>query len=317
MININKLLNPQIPFAGQPIEKDFLFLNYSWVYGSTTYFNYILSKGHSGDIATEKTYLNFLKDKRVKYRNIVVYLHESSQLEEINKYIERNPDSFIIQHDDTDLEQIQKWTTKEPTLYMRREQTSQTNITTNSPVYPIHFPMESIFRENSDKIYDVCFVGTITHERRKRFVDKLNELANGELSHLKFYTDASPYPGWVPGDASEAFRNAVNRSKIGIHYFGNSYDATRIWEILSCNTALLMPEPRVKIPEQPLEKGSYEILADDFSDLKEKIEYLLENDNWKTIAKNGQESYNKYHTKEKCCEYYYSKIIKHANLILT
>jgi hypothetical protein len=174
--------------------------------------------------------------------------------------------------------------------------------------------MESIYTNTHEKVYDVCFVGTITHPRREAFVNKLTELATGDLKHLKFYIDSSPYPAWKPGDASQEFRRTVNQSKIGIHYFGNSYDSTRIWEILSCNTALLMPEQRVKIPEQPLDKGSYEVLADDFSDLKEKIVSLLTDDHWKAVAENGQKNYQTYHTKEKCCEYYYSKLIPHCNL---
>ena len=269
---------------------------------------------HTGDIADEKNFLDYIANDNVKYKNIVVYLHEQSQLDEINKYIRSNRDIVVIQHDDTDHEQIQMWTNKEPTVYMRREQTNGTHVFTKSPIYPFHFPMESINTNTYEKIYDVCFVGTITHPRRQKFVNELNRLANGELKHLKFYIDASPYPQWKPGDASHAFREAVNQSKIGIHYFGNSYDSTRIWEILCCNTALLMPEQRVKIPEQPLYQGSYEILADDFSNLKEKILFLIESDRWKAVAKNGQKNYNMYHTKEKCCEYYYSKLIPHCSL---
>lgn len=294
--------------------KDFLFLNYSWVYASSTYFNYILSRGHSGDIADEKNFLGYLTNGSVKYKNIVVYLHESHQLDEINKYIRSNPGIFVIQHDDTDHEQIQTWTNKEPVVYMRREQTANTHMFTKSPVYPFHFPMDSIYINTHEKVYDVCFVGSPRGQQRERFVDKLTELARGDLKHLKFYINASPYPAWKPGDASQEFRRAVNRSKIGIHYFGCSYDSTRIWEILSCNTALLMPEQRVKIPEQPLDRGSYEVLADDLSDLKEKILFLLADDHWKAVAENGQKNYQTYHTKEKCCEYYYSKLIPHCNL---
>jgi hypothetical protein len=169
--------------------------------------------------------------------------------------------------------------------------------------------MESIDRPGSEKVFDVCFVGTMTNPKRKVLIDTLMDLAEGDLKHLHFYVDVHPYPSWVPGDASEAFRNAVNRSKIGIHYFGNSYDSTRIWEILSCNTALLMPKKRVAIPEQPLEEGSYEIVQDDCSDLKEKILGLLEGDRWKDVANRGQACYNSYHTREKCCEYYYTKLL--------
>lgn len=291
-------------------QKDFLFLNYSHVWGSSTYFKYFAKKGHSVDIATEKDYLSYLSNPTVSYKNIVVYLHEPSQLENINKYIDAHPKSFLIQHDDTDEEQIQYWTRRQPDLYMRREQTSNTR-TNSSPVYPFHFPMNSI-RTNAPKEYDVCFIGTITSQRRLDFVNKLVELSKTTLSHLKWYIDAKDYPGWVPGYASEGFSSAVNKSKIGLHYFGNSYDATRIWEVLSCDTALMMPKQRCVIPEQPLAEDAYEIMNDDFSDLEEKILGLLENDRWKQVAARGQEEYAKYHTLEKCCEYYYGKVMKHC-----
>ena len=301
-------------FKPKPIQyKDFLFLNYSWVYGSTTYFKYFLDKGHSCDLANESNYLQYLNNNCI-YKNIVVYLHETEQLKHINAYINKHPDCYLIQHDDTDFEQIQHWTNRIPNLFMRREQTSDTVVPLNTNIYPFHFPMNSIYDAIVEKIYDVCFVGTITHPRRLKFIEKLKELSTGELSHLKWYIDASDYPAWIPGIESEGFRNAVNKSKIGLHYFGNSYDSTRIWEILSCDTALLMPKYKLQIDKQPLNNNAYAIMEDDFSDLKEKIEYLLLNDNWKTIAENGQNEYNKYHTKEKCCEYYYDKVMKHCRL---
>ena len=293
--------------------KDFLFLNYSWVYGSTTYFNYFAEKGHTCDIANESNYLQYLNNGCV-YKNIVVYLHEIEQLKHISAYVDKNPGSYLIQHDDTYCEQIQTWTNRIPDLFMRREQTSNTIVPTNTHVYPFHFPMNSIYDPHVEKVYDVCFVGTMTSARRARFVDKLKELSTGELSHLKWYIDVSDYPAWIPGIESEGFRSAVNKSKIGLHYFGNSYDSTRIWETLSCNTALLMPKYKIQIDSQPLDNSAYEIMEDDFSDLKEKIEFLLLNDRWKTVAENGRIAYNKYHTKQKCCEYYYAKVMKHCKL---
>jgi len=301
----------QPTLSSELIVKDFLFLNYSFVWGSSTYFKYFAEKGHSVDIANERTYLSYLANPNVSYKNIVVYLHESSQLAAINDYVDRHPGSFLIQHDDTDSEQILHWTRREPDLYMRREQTRDTRRTTPSPMYPFHFPMNSI-AVPSEKVYDVCFVGTMTSQRRMAFAQKLKKLSEGSLRHLRWYIDVKDYPGWVPGYASEGFASAANKSKIGLHYFGNSYDATRIWEVLSCDTALLMPALRCVIPEQPLALDAYEQMADDFSDLEEKILGLLENDRWKEVAKRGLEEYNAYHTREKCCEYYYATVMRHC-----
>ena len=172
--------------------------------------------------------------------------------------------------------------------------------------------MNSIYEEK-EKEYDLCFVGAMTHPRRQRFLEHFNKLREGPLKHLKCFLDFNGYPGWVPGYASNIFKDAANKSKIGLHYYGNSYDATRIWEILSCNTALLMPPIKSPVRDMPLDKEAYVCFKEDYSDLEEKILYLLKDDKWKEIASKGQQEFEN-HKLERCCEYYYQTVIRHCNL---
>ena len=50
----------------------------------------------------------------------------------------------------------------------------------------------------------------------------------------------------------------------------------------------------------------------DHTDLKEKIEYLLENERYKDLAEKSFNSYNSFHTPEKCFEKYYEIVMKYA-----
>jgi hypothetical protein len=58
----------------------------------------------------------------------------------------------------------------------------------------------------------------------------------------------------------------------------------------------------------------YEVFKDDFSDLEEKIIYLLENNNYQKISERSQGAFNEKHNPIKCYEYYHSMLKKH-NLI--
>jgi hypothetical protein len=56
---------------------------------------------------------------------------------------------------------------------------------------------------------------------------------------------------------------------------------------------------------------AYEAFKEDFSDLEDKIIYLLQNDNYLKLATISQTEYNTKHNPEKCYEYYHSIIKKH------
>lgn len=298
--------------------KDFVFFNVSWVWSSSRYFQYFKDKGHSVDIVTEEECQEFCEKDEYNYKNIVVYIPWESHLQFIRPFIQRHPESYLVQHDDGDEYEIQYWFhQKHPNLIMKREYLDKTVLNTPAIVYPMHFPMYSIWDpvKYAEKKYDVAFVCGITNHKRTALIEKLKELNQGRLSHLKMFFDT--HGCQVTGNASEMFRDVYNSTKIGIHYFGNSLDSTRIWEILSCQTALLMPKFQNKITEahyMPFDHSSYEILADDFSDIEQKILGLLENDRWKEVAERGQKEFLANQNHDTCCEYYYNCITRHCNL---
>lgn len=292
--------------------KDFLFFTYSWVDNANYLFESFAKRGHTIDIVTEKTLRSF--EPTVAYKNIVLYLHEDWSIPITNKLINEHPllkDATLIQHDDTDFEDVQVWSDKKPVLVMQRELTAHTkNPWKDVPVEPFHFPMPSLYdASQQQKVYDVCFLGNVTNPKRYGLYQAARQIA-----------ERNPQQNWffkltqlnTPTDPNE-FKRVLNQSKVGLHYFGNSYDAHRIWQTISTNTALLMPFFRNKsVDADHMPFNEYLVLRDDYADLEEKLAYLLEDDRYKVYAAAGLEAYNERHNQEKCFDYYYPKVMEHA-----
>lgn len=303
--------------------KDFLFFNYSWVINSTFIFNKFRESGYEIDIVTEENIKEFIPD--CKYRNVVLYLHEEWTIPLTNHIIENYcQDSFLIQHDDTDFENLQIWSNRLPDLFMQREYTKDTDLDhlhfgyygpvvriPRRPVEPFHFPMNSIYDESlQDKKWDICFLARPTNPKRYHFINKIDELRNGSLSHLKWFVK------YEYVQTPELYKEVINGSKIGLNSPGNSYDSWRNWELASAKSCIIQPKLKVKsCDSEHMSFEEYIILNDDYSDMEEKILYALENDRWKEIGQNAYDDYNKNHTPEKCFEYYHDTIMKYAKKI--
>lgn len=293
--------------------KDFLFFNYSWVRNSTYIFKSFEKLGYSCDFIDEASLATFVpKDK---YRVVFLYLHEGWTIPITNHLINNYfQDSILIQHDDTDFEDIQHWSDRKPDLVMHREYTDQTRNPRDCFVHPMHFPILS--RHNpvfAQKDIDVCFIGGMTNPRRAPFVEKIVNLARGSMSDLRWYISTASQP--QDGQPSTEYAEAINRSKIGLHYFGNSYDSWRIWELASTKTAIIMPQMRNKsVKDEAMPFKEYCVIRDDFQDVEEKIRYMLDQKRYEDLAQRSFDDYNANHTPEKCFEYYLSVIKKYVSL---
>jgi hypothetical protein len=290
--------------------KDFLFFNYSWVPNSTLYFKSFEKAGYSCDFVDENNYSTFVPDD--KYRAVVVYLHCQYIRPTINAIIRDHcSDSFLIQHDDTDHEHVQVFTERSPDLIMQRELTSNTTSPYNCPIYPFHFPIPSMYEPGTVKDIDVVFYACMTNSRRIPFIHHVNELSK-KMSHLKWDVRITGNGERTPSD----YRVAINRAKIGLNYFGNSYDSWRTWELASAKTAIIMPKLIMKSvsPEfNPFD--DYVVLNNTFEDLEEKILYTLENDRYVEVAERAFKSYNENHCPEKCVERYHGVLKKYLSFM--
>ena len=289
--------------------KDFLFFSYSWVKNANIIFKQFELNGYVCDFVDE-TNLHTFKPIH-QYKNIVLYLHENNTIPITNYLIDTfYKYSNLIQHDDTDEEHVQVWSNKTPNLVIQRELTQNSKNIHKCIVEPMHFAVESIY-EDMDKKYDVSFVATLTNNRRINFVNKILDLSKNELKHLKWFIEVSPRDTRTP----TKFKEIINSSKIGLHYYGNSYDSLRIWEMASCKTAILMPKMKtLSVQKEYMEFTEYETFEEDFSDLKDKILKLLNNDTYKILANNSYKAFNLRHNHVKCYDYYHGILKKH-NLI--
>jgi hypothetical protein len=68
-----------------------------------------------------------------------------------------------------------------------------------------------------NKIYDVSFLGAPTNHRRHFFVNKIQQLASGPLSHLNWFIK------YDNNRNHDEFIKIINQSKIGLNYFPMSH----------------------------------------------------------------------------------------------
>jgi hypothetical protein len=291
--------------------KDFLFFNYSWVFNSTYIFKSFENSGYSCDFVDEDTLRSFVP--YCKYKVVVLYLHEPWSIPITNNLINNYfYDSFLIQHDDTDFENVQVWGDRKPNLIMQREYTDNThNPYSDVSIYPHHFPIASIYREEyQNKEYDVCFLGAPTNARREFFVRKIKELSSTSLNHLNWFIK------YDNNRQHDQFIEILNKSKIALNYFGNSYDAHRIWEAASAKCCIIQPQlPLKSVQKEHMFFDDYIKIKVDCSDLKEKILWALTDDEYKIWAERAFNSYNNDHNPKKCFEKYLEIVLKHCPVL--
>lgn len=289
--------------------KDILFFNYDWVFNSTYIFKSFENSGYSCDFVDERNIRSFIPN--CKYKVVFLYLHDSWTLPYINNILDNYlSDCYLVQHDDTDFENVQMWSNKRPNLIMQREYTENTQTPyPNIPIYPHHFPIHSIYREEyQNKEYDVCFLGAPTNSRRQFFVEKIINLSQTTLSHLKWFIK------YDNNRQHDEFIKILNSSKIALNYWGNSYDAHRIWEAASAKCCIIQPQSPLKsLQKEHMYFDEYIKISPDCNDLKEKILYALENDNYKMWAEKAFIEYNNNHTPQKCFEKYFEIVLANCN----
>ncbi len=93
-----------------------------------------------------------------------------------------------------------------------------------------------------------------------------------------------------------AYFQEMKQAKIGVSPFGGGEIAYRDYEIFTCGAALLKPDmSSVETwPQLYIENKSYVAHRWDFSDIDERLDYLLSNGNWRDIAKYGQDLHRYY-----------------------
>tara|TARA_Y100001972_G_C7621163_1_gene311497 strand:- start:594 stop:1178 length:585 start_codon:yes stop_codon:yes gene_type:complete len=178
-------------------------------------------------------------------------------------------------------------------------------------VEPFHFPIPSMYDPSYEQTNDIMFYGCMTNEIRRPFTEKIVELSEGSLKHLKWDIKVTGNGQRTP----EEYKKAINQCKIGLHYFGNSRDSIRIWEIAGTKAAIIMPKLRMKsVSEGYMPFNEYLAIRDDFTDLEEQILYVLENDRWKNLGEKSFEAFENRHSPKHCFKYYHDVIRRYLKI---
>ena len=151
------------------------------------------------------------------------------------------------------------------------------------------------------------FMGTPSNPRRQSFINKILDLSQNKLSHLRWFIR------YQPARTPQEYLYVVNKTKIGVNYPGNSYDSWRVWELASAKVCTIQPELQMNsIKNNHMPYDEYIRIKMDHSDLEEKIVEQLENDKYKETAQKSFDEYHKNHTPEKCFEKYHEIVCKYA-----
>lgn len=159
------------------------------------------------------------------------------------------------------------------------------NMTVNEHEFP---------KYDGEKEYDFSFLGTANNDYRIKLSLLISKFAK-EKGFKAFFNIKSR--GLYKSDKLSwtEYVKIVQKSKISISFPGLGFDTFRYWEIPYYGSCLLSPKLPIKIPNNFLDMESA-ILYKDFSDLKIKLTYVLNNDSWKNIAKTGKDHFFKSHT---------------------
>jgi hypothetical protein len=288
--------------------KDFLFIYFSHLPGPEYFFRGIENSGFTCDFVTEKTIEQFVP--QYEYKVVICYLHEQPYVSHVNRVLDHKhlATTFMVQHDDTDFANVMSYYTKSPDLVFQRELT----INSHSPIkiiaVPMHFAFPSIYDASiQNKDIDVSFVGMQTNPRRKPFIDYINYLAKNDLSHLNWAIDNRNHRN------HKEFVKIANRSKICLHFPGNSQDSIRVWELASVKTCLMMPPNNLlSLSEEHMPLRNFVQFRGDLQDLKDRILYYLGENRYQDVAQKLYDEYNAFHTPKHCFEVYYQHLINHA-----
>ena len=97
----------------------------------------------------------------------------------------------------------------------------------------------------------------------------------------------------------------IAQSKIAITVRGHGRDTVRYWEIAGYQTLMFICDPGIEIPNNFIDGETAVFFKEDFSDLKEKLDYYLSHEEERVrIAQAGKEHLRRWHTNQKRAEYF-------------
>lgn len=205
-----------------------------------------------------------------------------------------------------------------PDVYFKREYVKENEILyqlCDVPVYPCPFAAVDNTAPKIDDIekeYSVFSVHGNTHPMREEVTKLLLDMNIPEsyiwINADFFFSKYNPYSEDDKRKVSRldywGYLEKIAKSKIGVSVRGWGRDTLRRWEIPLYDTLLFTHDIGIETP-YPFEDGKTCIMfRNDLSDLKEKIEYYLKDENeCIRIAREGHRHLLRHHTTEQRAKY--------------
>ncbi|MCW6159762.1 MAG: glycosyltransferase [Candidatus Micrarchaeales archaeon] len=159
--------------------------------------------------------------------------------------------------------------------------------------YPVTTIPDERYTHAQDKNRDIdlSLIMTLSHGERKKVFSGAQKMAavhKGKRFILK-----------KSGLTKDEYLKVLTKSKVSISVRGMGYDSFRYWEVPCYGAALLSKRTPMAIPNDFVE-GKSALFFDKYEELDAKFNrYVVESDEWKEIARAGQENFFKYHTPKK------------------
>ncbi len=153
-------------------------------------------------------------------------------------------------------------------------------------------------RQGVRKVYDVSFLGHLTSPERSRYVSALKQIGMGlGINCLVLANRKGPNPV-----SQNEYILKLAMSKAGLSAKGVGYDTVRYWELPAYGSTLISERLPLVIPHDFIDAESALFFGNN-EELKQKIKkYVVDSDEWKEIARNGQRQFFRYHTPKKRAE---------------
>jgi hypothetical protein len=148
------------------------------------------------------------------------------------------------------------------------------------------------FKPLKEKEYDVSFIASLNSVKRLHI-----------FQFLKKYVEKRKLKAFIGyGLPWSKYMEIFSKSKISISVSGGGFDTYRYWEIPYSGSMLLSEKPCILIPNN-FEEGVSASFFKDLKELKEKLDFYLNNNESAEIAKNGRKLLMKYHTSVRRAKY--------------
>ena len=191
-------------------------------------------------------------------------------------------------------------------IIFKREMLKGVEYDTNVFPCPFAFNMDRIqnLKDIKEKIYDVSFWASETHDTRKN-----------AFSILEDKYDCNDN-GTSKGQTHKSYKRRgdfyfeeLKRCKITINIQGNGWDTLRFWEVPALSTFMLSQKLDIVIPNDFTDGENIALFSKDLSDMLEKIDYYLENESEReNIANKSFQHLTKFHTDIARAKYIIEKI---------